>query len=126
MKRKSVMLEWLNHNDRPPEAQAPFKASAAACLLSLVFVYLFDGQVVSSLRLWWEQLMVYGLVPVLLAFIILCRSSWHREIQSWSRNPLLALMSCLVFGGVLVGAIFIMILAALVYSCYVLNFTAFH
>jgi threonine/homoserine/homoserine lactone efflux protein len=126
MRRFSVLLEWLNHSGRPPEAQSPFKASAVVCLLSFVFIFALDHQIVSSLQPWWEQLVIYAVVPVLLAFIILYRSSWHQEIRSWTRSPLLVLISCLVFGSALVAAGLIMLLAALVYACYVKDFTAFH
>ncbi|MDR3378236.1 MAG: hypothetical protein P4M10_06085 [Verrucomicrobiae bacterium] len=118
MKRFDMFLDRLNHNDRPPQAQAPIGASSVAALISFVFIYWLDSQIVSSLKVWWEQLLVYGVVPMLLAFIILYRSSWHREIRAAARSPLLVLMSLVIFGGVLIALAAAMILLCVVHFAY--------
>jgi hypothetical protein len=118
MKRFEMFLDRLNHNDRPTQAQSPIGAAWAAALFSFIVIYWLDGQVVSSLRVWWEQLLVYGMVPMLLAFIILYRSCWHREFTNAARNPLLVLMSFFIFGGVLITVGLAMGLICVIYYAY--------
>lgn len=115
MKRFDLFLDWLSQNDRPPEAQSPLGSSAMAALVSFIFIYWLDGRWVSTLQLWWAQLLAYGFIPMLLAFIILYRSSWHRQIGRCARASLLVLMSGIIFGGVLIATILAMILLALIY-----------
>ena len=125
MKRFSTFLERLNHNDRPPQAQSPIGASAAAALISFVLIYSLDSRVIASIGAWWEQLALYAVVPTLLAFIILYRSSWHQEIRTATRSPLLMLMSLLVFCGVLIALGIAMILVCVAFFAFG-NISRFH
>src|SRR5689334_15364145 len=97
MKRFTTFLDWLNHNDRPPEAQSPVQASAVAALVSFLAICWLDGGVVSAIGAWWAQLLAYAFVPILLAFIILYRSSWHQELGRASRVFRAAVASFTVF-----------------------------
>jgi hypothetical protein len=126
MKRYSIFLERLNHSDRPPKAQSPFVVSAAVSLAAFVVIYWLDSPQVSSLRVWWGQWLVYAVIPTLLAFIILYRSSWHQEMRRAARTLLLALLSCLIFPGALLAAGVAVLLGVLVYSCYFDHFLRFH
>jgi hypothetical protein len=126
MKRFGTLLEWLNHSHQPPETQSPFKASAFVSLLSFAFIFWLDGEVVSLLRVWWAELLVYALVPILLSFIILYRSSWHQEMAQGGRTALLAVLSCLILPGALIATGIALALVVLVYSCYFDGFLRFH
>ena len=126
MKRFDTLLEWLNHSHQPPETQSPFTASAIVSLVAFAFIYWLDSEVVSALRLWWAELLVYALVPMLLSFIILYRSSWHQEMTRAGRTTLLALLSCLILPGVLIATGIAFALAVLVYSCYFDGLSRFH
>lgn len=126
MKRLGALMEWLNRNDRPREFQAPFKASALVSILSFAFIYWLDSRPLSVVRIWWEQLLIYAVIPVLLAFIILYRSAWHRELPKFARAPLLGALACLIFLGVFVGIAAGMVLFAFVYYGYLDHFARFH
>jgi len=126
MKRLHMFLDRLTHSDQPPEAQSPVQASAVAALGSFLFIYCLDAGIVSALKVWWAQLLVYGFVPVLLSFIILFRSSWHREFTSGVRTLLASLMSCVIFVGILAGIVVAMVLVIIVYTAHFDNITRFH
>ena len=126
MKRSTMFRDWLNHDDHPAEVQSPVRASVVAALVSFIFIYWLDSRMVSSLRVWWAELLVYGFVPILLGFIILYRSSWHREMTNTARSIWAGLLSCVIFCGVLLGIVVGMILLAVAYSSHFANFTAFH
>jgi hypothetical protein len=126
MKRFPMFLDWLNHNDHPAEAQSPIRAAAVAALVSFIFIYWLDSRAMSSFRAGWAELLVYAFVPILLAFIILYRSSWHREMANSTRSFWAALVSCVIFGGVLLSIVAAMILLAVVYYSHFANFMGFH
>jgi hypothetical protein len=126
IERFEMFLDRLTHNDQPSEAQSPIQASAVAALVSFLFVFCLDGRLVSSLGVWWAQLLVYAFVPVLLAFIILYRSSWHREFAAGVRTFLAALMSCIIFVGVLLAITVAMVLVTLAYYSHFDNISRFH
>jgi hypothetical protein len=126
MKRFTMFLDWLNHHDWPPETQSPIRASAAASLVSFLFIFWIDGRVVSLLGVWWAEFLVFSFVPLLLAFVILYRSSWHRELAVPARTFLAALLSGIIFGGVLIGLGLAAVLLALAYVSHFDRFTAFH
>lgn len=118
MKRFAMFLDWLNHNDRPPEAQSPFQASAVAALVSFIAICWLDGRAVSLLGAWWAELLVYAFVPTLLAFIILYRSSWHQELGGLVRALRAGLWSVIIFAGVMVAIGMAMVLVSLLYYAY--------
>jgi hypothetical protein len=126
MKRFATVLEWLNHSHRSPESESPVVASAVVSFVSFVFIYWLDGRDVSSLGLWWAETLIYAFIPVLLAFIVLYRSSWHQEMRSSARAALMAILSCLIFPGALIAAGIAFFLAVLAYYCYFDRPSAFH
>ena len=121
-----MFLERLNHSDQPAETQSPLASSAAASLVSFVLICCLDSRFVSMLRVWWAELLVYAVIPVLVAFIVLYRSSWHQEMRRAGRACLLALVSCSIFGAVLIAAGFGMVVALFVYFGCFDNFSRFH
>jgi|HubBroStandDraft_4_1064222.scaffolds.fasta_scaffold137249_2 hypothetical protein len=126
MKRFATLLDWLNHNEWPLETQPPVQASVIASLLSFLFILCVDERVVSLLGIWWAEFLVYAFVPLLLAFVILYRGSWHRELSAPVRAFLSAALSGVIFVGVLIALGVAGVLLALVYYRYLDNFTAFH
>jgi hypothetical protein len=121
-----MYLDRLNHSDQPPEAQSPFKAAAVTSLVSFIFFCWLDHRAMSSLRIWWAELLVYAFVPILLAFIILYRSSWHREFGAWARALVTALVSCVIFCGVMIAFGILVALVSLAYISSFDHFLRFH
>jgi len=121
-----MFLERLNHSDQPPEAQSPLVASAMAALVSFVLVYWLDRPVVSLLRLWWAELLAFAVIPILLAFVVLYRSSWHQDMRRAVRAVLVAAMSCTIFGVVVIIAAMAMVVISFVYFGYIDRFGSGH
>jgi len=121
-----MFLDRLTRNDQPAEAQSPVQASGVTALVSFILVYWLDSRFVSSLGTWWAELLVYAFVPVLLAFIILYRSAWHRELTAVSRALLAGLFSCVIFAGVLLAIGVTMVLVALAYYSHFDGIMRFH
>jgi hypothetical protein len=119
-------LSVMNHSDQPSEALSPVGVSSFACFVSMVFVYWVDWPAISLLQVWWAELLVYALIPILVTFIILNRSCWHREIAGAARTLSLILLSCIIFVGDLMAVVIFIILAFLVYSRFINGFTRFH
>lgn len=126
MKRLAALMHWLNHDDRPPELQSPVQASAWVELFAFLAVLWFTRHAVSSLKLWWAELLAYATLPILLAFITLYRSAWHREFRTITRTVLAGLLSCVIFAGVMAAIGFGAVLLALVYYSHFDGVTRFH
>jgi hypothetical protein len=120
------LLDWLNHHDWPPATVSPVKAAATASLVSFLFIGLVDGPLVTRLGIWWAELLAFSLVPLLLAFVILYRSSWHQALAEPARAALAALYAMGIFAAALVALFVALVLLVLVYNCYPKDFTAFH
>ena len=118
MKQLATFLGWLNHSRRAPEAQSPVSTSAFAALISFAFIYWLDGREVSALGIWWAETLIYSFIPILLAFIILYRSSWHQDMARSGRAILLAFVSCLILPGALIAAMIAFGLAVVGYYCF--------
>ena len=126
MKRFATFLDWLNHSHRSPESESPVIASAVVSFFSFAFIYWLDSREVSSLGVWWAETLIYAFIPILLAFIVLYRSSWHQEMRHAARAVLMAFLSCLIFPGALIAAGIALLLAVLAYYCYFDHPSRFH
>ena len=126
MKRFATLLDRLNHSHRPPETQSPFLAAATVSLFTFACIFWLDVREVSSLGIWWAETLIYSFVPILLAFIILYRSSWHQEMRRSARAVLLACLSCLILPGALIATGIALFLAVLAYYCFFDRPLAFH
>ena len=95
----------MNDNEQTPEVQSPSQRiiviASFACLVTLTFFYWYAGPAVKLLDVWWAKLLVYALIPVLVTFIILYRSGWHREVAGPRRTCSLLLFACAILVGVL-------------------------
>lgn len=47
-------------------------------------------------------MLIYSLIPILVVFVILYRSSWHQELGKTTRILSMLLTSCIVFSCVLI------------------------
>ena len=100
-------LRIMSDNDQTPEVQSPAQEiiglASLACLAALIFFYWHAGPAVKVLDVWWAKLLVYALIPLLVTFIMLYCSGWHREMVGPRRTGRLLLLSC----AILVGVIFV-------------------
>jgi len=126
MRRWNLFLERLQQSDQPPESQSPILVAGAAALVAFVITCWLGSHYVTSLRLWWTELLVYPILPSALAFILLHRSCWHQEMRRSTRALLLALTSCAIFVTVVVIAALAMVVVALAFFSCFNRFGAFH
>ena len=119
-------LGGLSDNEQLQQVQSPVGVCSIACFVSLALVYFAARPVVSRLEVWWAELLVYALIPTLLTFILLYRSSWHREITGAPRTLSLALLSSVILGGVMIADVICIILLSLVYSTFIDGFARIH
>jgi hypothetical protein len=70
-----------------------------ACLACCAYLFRVVSPAVELLGVWWEELLVYTLIPLALTFTILHGSDFHREMTRAARASYLILVSCLMFGG---------------------------
>ena len=94
-------LSVMNHSDQPSEIQSPIGVAAFACLVCFAFFYWYAEPAVKVLDVLWAKLLVYALIPILVTFIILYCSGWHREIVGPTRTCSLLLLSFAILVGVL-------------------------
>jgi hypothetical protein len=111
----------MNQNEQPSEVQSPTGVAAFVCLVSLAFLLSVARPAVSLLQVWWAELMVYALIPISVAFIILYRTRWHREMAKATRTLFLIWLSCIIFAAVLM-LIGVVLISA---SVFFYRFTAF-
>lgn len=108
-------LSFAAHQERLSEFQFPLTRMIAmasfGCLATLMFIYWVARPVVESSQDWWTELLVDALIPVLVTFIILYRSNWHRELSGVARMRSLLLVSFGILGGLLaiIGASFFVV-----------------
>ncbi len=87
--------------------------AAVASLVSLIFFYWFTRRTVSQLQDWWMELLAYAILPIAVAFVILYRSGWHREITGLARTCFLLLVSCAILVGDLIAVVVVFCVAVM-------------
>lgn len=91
------------HICKPTEAsQPPIGMAGFACMVCLAVVYLAARPLMNWLDIWWAGVLLCSVIPIAVAFLILYRSSWHRELPRVTRILSTILMSCLLFCCVLI------------------------
>ncbi len=78
-------------------------AAFITCFVALVIIYWVAHPVVSELGIWWAEGLAYAAIPITATFTILYRSRWHQEVAGGRRTGSLLLISCVIFGGVLLA-----------------------
>jgi hypothetical protein len=110
----------MNENEQIPVVQSllqrPIVVASVTSLVSLVFFYWVARRAVSQLEVWWVEFLAYAIIPMAVAFIILYRSCWHREITGAARTCSLLVLSGVIFGGDLI-AIGAVLCLALLFIC---------
>jgi hypothetical protein len=99
-----------------PLLRRDIAAAAIASLVSLIFFYWFTRPMVSQLQDWWRELLAYAVLPVAVAFVILYRSGWHREITGLARTCSLLLVSCAILMGDLIAVVAVRCVAVMFIS----------
>jgi len=97
----------INPDEPTSEAQSPLQRAVAfaciACFAALTFIYWAARPLVARLGVWWAEVLVYAIIPVTVAFVILYRSCWQREMAGRRRVFSVLLVSCAIFAGVLLA-----------------------
>jgi hypothetical protein len=105
----------MNDNEPTPEVRAPWQravvVASSACFLSLVSFYWIARPAVERLEVRWAEWLVYALIPIMVTFILLYRSCWHREITGAARTGFLLLLSCIILGSEVIAMGFMFCLA---------------
>ena len=91
------IFQVLRAGEAASEASSPVGVALFTCLVCIGFIFWAVRPVVTLLGVWWAELLVCALIPISVTFIILYRSSWHREITGAARTSLLLLLSCVIF-----------------------------
>lgn len=84
----------------PSQSQEIIGRASFACLAVLAFLYWYAGPAVRELDVWWAQWLVYGLIPILVTFLLLHRSRWHQGTKELTRTCSLFLLACVILVGV--------------------------
>ncbi|HZI32478.1 MAG TPA: hypothetical protein VFF11_09050 [Candidatus Binatia bacterium] len=82
-----------------------------ACMLTLMLVYWAANRMVAQLGIWWAAGLLYAVLPITVTFILLHRSCWHRETAGVPRAFSVLLLSCAIFGGVMLAIGVVIVLA---------------
>ena len=112
----------MNPNDEPAEVQPATDAAFLACSVSLALIGSVARPAVALLQVWWAELLVDALVPLLVTIVILYRGEWHREMSPVIRTCFLLWQSFVIFGGVL----FIAGVTVVMAYAFLYRLTAFH
>ena len=90
----------MNEDEQMPEPPSPLPRVIAiaslTCFVSLILFYGAASGVISALRVWWAEGLIYATLPVFLTFFILYRSCWRPEITGVKRTYSLLLLSCAI------------------------------
>jgi hypothetical protein len=90
----------------PEESQSPIALASLACFGSLAVVCIATKPFIEFLDIWKLQWLLYISIPIVVPFIILYRSSWHRELPGVTRTLSILLSACIIYVVVvIVGAL---------------------
>ena len=105
----------MDDSEQTLEIQSPSNRAvviaSVACFASMTLFYWGARPAVELLEVGWAEILIYAVMPLAVTFIILYRSSWHREINRVARTGLLLLLSCFILGGEIVASGFMVCLA---------------
>jgi hypothetical protein len=97
----------MNENERPTEFQLPVPRgigmAALACLVTLAFISWINRPTLDLVESGWARWLIYAPVPLLVTFLILYRSNWHREDTGAARMGSVLLASGMILAGVLLA-----------------------
>ncbi|MEI8288308.1 MAG: hypothetical protein WCH99_02455 [Verrucomicrobiota bacterium] len=106
-------MSTANDNGQTAASQPPIGIAGIASMICLAFIYAVANPVVNWLAVWWAGLLIYSVIPILVAFTVFYRSSWHREQPKSRRILSLILSACLVFCVSFIAVVLIVALVAM-------------
>ena len=109
-------MNSMSNNEQTEESQPPIGLAGLACFGCLAVVYLATRPFIGFLDRWEIQWLLYISIPIVVPFIILYRSSWHRELPSVTRTLSMILSSCIIYGVVLIAGALIVAIASVFFS----------
>ena len=98
------------------KSQPPIGIAGLACFGSLALVCLATRPFIGFLDRWEIQWLLYISIPIGVPFIILYRSSWHRELPGVTRTLSMFLSSCIIYGVVFLACALGVAIASLFFS----------
>jgi hypothetical protein len=128
IKRSLMFLSQLRdrNNDQPLKVQSLIGFSSFVCFVSFAFMYWIAEPVVKLLEVDWAISLVDTIVPISVTFVTLYRSCWHREITGAARTLSLIVLSCVIFGGVMIAFVIMIVMLYVAYSTFFVGFSNFH
>ncbi len=109
-------------DDQPSlEAEPPIGMAALACLICLAAAALAMSLLLPAVNFWWVKGFAYLLAPMAMAFCILYRSEWHRELARGTR-----ILSMLLSAGIIFCVDIGIIVAVITTACLFMGITRFH
>jgi hypothetical protein len=114
------------NNDQPLKVQSLIGFSSFVCFVSFAFMYWIAEPVVKLLEVDWAISLVDTIVPISVTFVTLYRSCWHREITGAARTLSLIVLSCVIFGGVMIAFVIMIVMLYVAYSTFFVGFSNFH
>jgi hypothetical protein len=116
----------MNRDYEPLRVQSPVCFSSLTCFGSIAIIFLVAQPAVRLLKADWAILLVDSVIPILVTFIALYRSCWHRDIAGAARILSLILLSCAIFGGTLIAFLIVVVMLFIAYSTFFVGFSNFH
>jgi len=90
-------MRFMNQNDQSPEVQLPIGIAAYACIVCFALICWGTRTLFVVSPVWWLEFLDYGFIPTAVAFLILNRSYWHRQMNRCARTGWLMLVACVIF-----------------------------
>jgi hypothetical protein len=87
--------------------------ASLACFFTLMFLYCAARPAASPFHIWWIELPACTFIPVAVAYLVLYRSGWRREIAGAARACSVLRLSCLILGGELLAVGILLCIAVL-------------
>jgi hypothetical protein len=98
----------MSNTEQTETSQPPIGIAGFSCFGCLAVVYLTTRPFIGFLDKWGIQWLLYISIPILVAFIILYRSSWHRELPAVTRTLFMLLSAVIIFVAALLFAALLM------------------
>lgn len=90
-------MSVMSNNEQPEASRPPIGIAGISCFGCLPVVYLATRPFIGFLDKWGIQWLLYTSIPILIAFIVLYRSSWHRELPTVTRILSMLLSAVIIF-----------------------------
>ena len=106
----------MDHSQQKQDSRPPIGIAGVACLACLAVVCLATRPFIGFLDHWGIQWLLYASLPVVTAFVILYRSSWHPELPRVTRILSMILSACIIYGVVLLAGALTIAIASIFFS----------